>query len=54
MLIGLYIERRGRRKTKGARGLPVVAQQVENLAGIQEDEGSIPGLDQWVKDPSLS
>ena len=29
-------------------GVPVVAQPVSNLAGIQED--GVPGLAQWVKD----
>ena len=29
--------------------VPIVAQQVKNSTRIQEDAGSIPGLDQWVK-----
>jgi len=28
-----------------------VAQQVKNPTNIHKDMGSIPGLDQWVKDP---
>ena len=31
-------------------GVPIVAQQVKNLTRIHEDVGSIPGLDQQVKD----
>ena len=34
-------------------GVPIVGQQVMNPARIHEDEGSIPGLTQWVKGPAL-
>ena len=34
-------------------GVPIVVQQVINPANVHEDVGSIPGPDQWVKDPAL-
>ena len=35
------------------KGVPIVAQEVKNPTSIHGDEGLIPGLTQWVKDPVL-
>ena len=34
-------------------GVPIVAQQVNNLISIHGDASWIPGLTQWVKDSAL-
>ena len=34
-------------------GVLVMAQRVKNPSSIHEDEGLIPGLNEWVKDPAL-
>ena len=46
----------GPKKTKTKNfliGIPIVAQRVKNPTSMHEDEGSIPGLVQWVKDLAL-
>ena len=40
-------------KKKDSFGVPIVVQWLTNPTSIHEDTGSIPGPDQWVKDPAL-
>ena len=38
---------------KVGRGVPVMVQRLTNPTKIHEDSSSIPGLTQWVKDPTF-
>ena len=40
-------------KKKYALGVPIVAQRLRIQQSVREDEVSIPGLAQWVKDTAL-
>ena len=44
---------RSKRNKEFYEGVPTAAQQVKDPNCLCEDEGSIPGLDLWVKLPAL-
>ena len=50
-LVTHYHKQSGLKKYK--LGVPIVAQQVTSLSSNHEDAGSIPGLAQWIKDPTI-
>ena len=40
-------------KSEIVKEVSIVAQWVKSLTNVHEEEGPIPGLTQWVKDPVL-
>ena len=42
-----------KKKIDVLQGVPIVVQQLKNSTSIHEYVGSVPGLDQWVKDLAL-